>query len=318
MSRLADTVARASKAELDAVFERVKNWRRWGPDDERGTLNLLGEAKTRAALDLVSEGRSLSLSRKLVRDVDESTAVPVQHFMFEAGDALGHSTPGLEEAFDFLGIACHGYSVTHLDALCHVFVNGRMYNDRAPSEVGSLGGRSNAIGPVARTGIVGRAVLLDVPFSRGIEYLEPGEAVRRAELDSVADRLGVTVEPGDVVLVSTGRDARQRAAGPWNPRRHGLAGLHPDCVEWLWEHDVAALGGDGVQDPFPVNAAEGWPFPIHQCGIAGMGLHLIDNLELSALSAACRERGRFDVAFMASPLRAQMATGSPVNPLAIL
>lgn len=318
MSGFAGPVARASGRELEALFERISNWGRWGADDERGTLNLLDDAKTRVAMNLVSEGRTISLSRKLVRDVDESTAVPVQHFMFEAGDALGYSTPGLEEAFDFLGIACHGYSVTHLDALCHMFVNGRMYNGRESSEVGSRGAQSNAIGPVAQTGIVGRAVLLDVPYVRRVEYLEPAEEIHRAELDSVADSLGVALQPGDVVLVSTGRDVRQRSLGPWNPRVHGLAGLHPDCVEWLRDHDVAALGGDGIHDPFPVNAAWGWPFPIHQCCIAGMGLHLIDNLDLSAVSAACRERGRFEVLFMASPLRAEMATGSPINPLAIL
>lgn len=318
MSGAANAVERASAERLEAVFERVKNWGRWGSDDQRGTLNLLDAAKTLAGTALVSDGRTISLSRKLVRDVDESTAVPVQHFMFEAGDALGYNTPGLEEAFDFLGIACHGYSVTHLDALCHMFVNGRMYNGREPSEVGSRGAKSNAIGPVAQTGIVGRAVLLDVPLVRGVEYLEPGDEIHGAELDAVVDRLGVALEPGDVVLVSTGRDVRQRALGPWNPRLHGLAGLHPDCVEWLRDHDVAALGGDGIHDPFPMNAAWGWPFPIHQCCIAAMGLHLIDNLDLSALGAACRELGRFEVLFMASPLRAEMATGSPINPLAVL
>jgi kynurenine formamidase len=98
----------------------------------------------------------------------------------------------------------------------------------------------------------------------------------------------------------------------------GLAGLHPECVAWLRARDVAVLGSDGISDPLPPNTAPGWPFPVHQCALAAMGLHLLDNLDLGRLAAACRRRGRWEFLFVVGPLRAPQATGSPVNPIAIL
>ena len=95
----------------------------------------------------------------------------------------------------------------------------------------------------------------------------------------------MTTEPGDIILVSTGRDARRAQHGPWDPVQVGLAGLDPECVVWLRAHDPAVLGADGVSDPLPPNPHE-WPMPIHQCTLVGMGVHLLDNLQLG------RPRGR--------------------------
>ncbi len=65
MTRALTTSKPVSLAEFDAVFESVKNWGRWGPDDELGTLNLVTPEKTREALGLVRSGRTLSLSRPI-------------------------------------------------------------------------------------------------------------------------------------------------------------------------------------------------------------------------------------------------------------
>ena len=74
---------------------------------------------------------------------------------------------------------------------------------------------------------------------------------------------------------------------------------------------------DGITDPIPVGVPN-WPFPIHMIGIAGMGIHLVDNMALRALGAACAERNRWEFLFMLSPLRVVGGTGCPVNPLAVL
>jgi kynurenine formamidase len=207
-------------------------------------------------------------------------------------------------------------AVSHLDALCHVFVGGRMYNGFPATEVRSTGARRNSV-MAAADGIVGRGVLLDLARLRGVEWLEPGEAVGPEELAAAERAEGVRVEEGDVLLVATGRDARRAARGPWDPVAQGLAGLHPECIPWLHERGVAVLGCDGVSDPLPGNAAPGWPIPVHQCCLVAMGVHLLDNLELGRLAAACARHGRWSFLFAAAPLRVAGATGSPVNPIAV-
>jgi kynurenine formamidase len=301
---------------LERTFEAVKNWGRWGPDDERGALNYVTAERRAAAARGVQDGALVSCARELMTQPAVDNPHPAQHMMLMAGDARdGAGVPGLEASMDYLGVACHGMSVSHIDALCHVFVGGRMYNGFAASDVRSTGARRNSI-MAARDGIVGRGVLLDLPRLRGAEWLEPGEAVGPDELERAERAQGVRVEEGDVLLISNGRDARRAARGPWEIAKEGLAGLHPRCIPWLHERRVAVLGADGVSDALP-GGVPGWPIPVHQCGLVAMGLHLLDNLRLDRLAAACAERSRYSFLFAVAPLRAEGATGSPINPLAI-
>jgi kynurenine formamidase len=170
---------------------------------------------------------------------------------------------------------------------------------------------------VARDGIVSRGVLLDAPRARGARWLEPGEQIRRAELEAAEKAQGARVEEGDVLLVATGRDARRAVHGPWDPAGVGLAGLHPDCIPWLHERRIAVLGSDGVSDALPGSGIPGWPIPVHQCCLVAMGVHLLDNLALGELCEACAARGRYEFLFVVAPLRVEGGTGSPVNPIAV-
>ena len=99
--------------------------------------------------------------------------------MLVAGDLARGSQ--LQSSADFIGVSFHGMAVSHIDALCHVFVDGQMYNGFPASDVTSRGARRNSI-KAAFGGIVGRGVLLDIPRLRGVEWLEPGDAItpRRA------------------------------------------------------------------------------------------------------------------------------------------
>jgi hypothetical protein len=36
--------------EFDLLFEKLKNWGRWGEDDDRGTLNFIGEKEVEVAV----------------------------------------------------------------------------------------------------------------------------------------------------------------------------------------------------------------------------------------------------------------------------
>lgn len=310
------TIERATVAEAAEMFENVKNWGRWGAEDERGALNLITPAKVARAAAGTS-GTVVSCGRLLpvVPAVDNPT--PAQHMMIIGGDCLDATgVPGLETALDYVGVAFHGMSVSHLDALCHVFHGGLMYNGFPATDVKSIGAMRNSV-MTGADGIVSRGVLLDIPRLLDVPYLDPRDTISREELDAAASDAGVAIEAGDIVLVSTGRDVRRAEFGPWDPLEVGMAGLAPECAYWIREHDIAVIGADGVNDPLPSND-NGWPIPIHMSCLVAMGVMLLDNLDLSRLATACAAAERWEFLFTVSPLQVFGGTGSPVNPIAIL
>lgn len=307
-----------SAAQVEDWYTQTRNWGRWGDDDERGALNLLTPAHRVAGAALVRSGLTVSLAHDLPVTPSPETPSPAHHHMLASGDARdANGIPGYEASRDWLGTDVHGMGVTHVDALCHMFVRGEMYNGRPAAQVRSTGSEANTV-MVLADGLSGRGVLLDVPLAHGLEHLPGNTALGVAHLEATEAALGVTVAEGDIVIVSTGRDARKAEKGRLDPFRDGLAGLHAECLPWLHDRGVAVLGSDGISDPTPGLGIPQWPFPIHQIGIVGMGLHLIDNLALAALGAACAEQGRHEFFFTLAPLRIVGGTGCPVNPVAVL
>ena len=298
--------------DVDAMNDRVRNWGRWGPDDERGALNLITDAKRAAAAALVTDGFAVSCARSLPVTPAANNPNPVQHAMIRGGDT--QESTGVGSSADYFAIASHGWATTHLDALCHFFTDGKMFNGCDMREVRTDGAHKNSI-MAGADGILTRGVLIDIPALRSVDWLEPGERITAADLTAAEARQHVRVEEGDTLIVATGRDAREAALGAWNPSDAGLAGLYADCLPWLHERGVAVLGCDGVSDAMP-SGVDGWPMPMHQIAIVAMGIHLIDNMELERLAAACRARGRWAFQFVVAPLRLERGTASPVNPLA--
>ncbi len=301
---------------MQQIFDQVKNWGRWGKHDQRGALNYITPEKCARAAALIEDGESLSLALDLPVQPAVDNPHPALHMMLMAGDACTlDEFGGLQQTADFIGVSFHGMASTHIDALCHVLVQGRMYNGFEASDVRSTGALRNSI-MAAKDGIASRGVLLDIPRLRGLRWLEIGTAVSVDELEAAEKAQGLRVEEGDVLLVSTGRHERRAELGAWSPLE-GLAGLHPECIPWLHERRVAVLGSDGISDALPGARIPNWPVPVHQCGIAGMGLHLLDNLDLRALGAACARRKRSAFFLLVAPLRVDKGTGSPVNPIAV-
>jgi kynurenine formamidase len=298
---------------MEALFTAVSNWGRWGEDDERGALNHLGEAQTRAAAALVRLGRTISLSRDFPVQPGPENPWPAHHHMVIAGDdPCVPGVDGLEVSTDYIGIAFHGMASSHLDALCHVFQGGRMYNGHSATQVKSTGARINTVMSL-KDGVAGRGVLLDVPRALGVAFIDPEHMVTVAELEAAEAAQGVAAGKGDILLVRLGRDARRRQVAD-----QAVAGLEPDVALWLHERQVAVLGGDGVHDPIPSGrAAPGWPMPIHMLGLVAMGLHLLDNLDLEALAGLCAQENRWAFFLTLAPLRIPGGTGSPLNPIAV-
>lgn len=305
-----------SAAEMDDLFTSVSNWGRWG-DSDQGTLALITPEHRAAAAALVTSGATVSLANDLSTEATVETPHPAQHQMLACGD---HRTvPGIdgyEASRDFIGTDVHGMGVSHLDALCHMFVRGQMFNGLPAELVTEAGAERNTV-MAAAEGIVGRGVLLDVPRQRGTEFVTPEHPITAADLDAAASAQGSAVGPGDLLVVSTGRAARRlHHGGELNPFV-SLAGMHPNCLPWLRDRDVALLCSDGISDPMPASPIDGWPFPIHQVAITGIGMMLVDNLRLDDLIDTCVALDRWEFLLTVSPLRIPGGTGCPVNPIAL-
>lgn len=289
-------------------MSEVSNWGRWGDSDQLGTLNLITPAQRLAASELIRSGVAVSLARELETEASAHNTFPFVHEM----TGTGLTSPVFSG--DQLSIRYHGLAHSHLDALGHAFHNGQMYNGLSQTLVSEEGAQRLSIA-VMGEGIVSRGVLIDIPWLRGVDYLEPGEAIYPAELDQWSERTGVEIQSGDVVLIRTGRWARLAAEGEWSPFER-LAGLHASAAAWLKDRDVGAVGTDAGLDVIP-SGVEGEGFPLHKLVIVAMGSPLFDNLDLESLSAHAEAESRWEFFFAAAPLRVEGGVGSPLNPLAI-
>ncbi|HET6820115.1 MAG TPA: cyclase family protein [Candidatus Limnocylindria bacterium] len=309
--------ARVSLAEFEAMFESVKNWGRWGSDDQLGTLNYITPEHVRAAAGLVRSGRTVSMEIPINTVAGPDNPNPAIHFVSQGHD-IDIGSGGLRFGLDFMGMACHGDCHTHIDALCHISYNGLTYNGKPAEEVLTSKGATTLDIASYGNGLVGRGVLLDVPRFRGVDWLEPGEAVTRAELEACEQAQGVRLGEGDILVFRTGHHGRRLAKGAWDngPGGEGKAGLHVDTIPWMHERKIAAFLPDGDGEAIP-SVVDGMTYPIHPLQIVAMGMLASDSLQFEDLARACREEGRFEFMVVGLPLRLPGGTGSPWNPIAI-
>jgi kynurenine formamidase len=300
--------------DIGKLFHSLSNWGRWGEDDQLGTLNYLTAATRRDAARLVQDGELIGLGRTLSPRDRPEVGSPMLHFMTQSGDGAPESGQGM--ASDWIGLEFHGYGVTHLDALSHVFWDRRMYNDVPATRVDGRRGATVASVEVVKDGVLGRGVLLDVPRTRRILGSGRAGAIQPEELDACCREQGCDVRQGDILLVRGGRDDASVALPPEGEPGAVRPGMDVACIRWIHDRAVSVLGSDGVSDARP-SGIPGVATPIHAIGISAMGLWLIDNLYLEDLAARCAASGRWQFCFMMTALRIKNGTGSPVNPMAI-
>ncbi|HVY07516.1 MAG TPA: cyclase family protein [Burkholderiales bacterium] len=299
------TPAHISKADFEQMMKDLSNWGRWGKDDQLGTVNLITPAKRKAAAKLVTEGVSVSLSRDTdsVKGVDNGMPF------------VDKMSPPVDGQFnmDEYTVFFHGFAVTHIDALSHVFYKDHMYNNFSQTEIQPDGAKKLAIAAL-KDGIFTRGVLVDIPWLRGVPYLENDVVIYPSDLDAWEKKTGIRIESGDVVFVRTGRWAQRAAKGPWEIG-NASAGLDPRSIAWFKKRDIAMLGGDAASDALPSGLGE-IDFPVHQLLLVAMGTPMFDQCDLEPLAKAAAERKRWTFLFTAAPLRVTGGTGAPINPIA--
>ena len=292
-----------TKADIERWKKELSNWGRWGKDDQIGALNLITPAKRKQAAALVKEGFSVSLSRDMDTEKSVENTNPLEHTMLSIGS-------------ERLAISFHGYAHSHLDSLAHVSDNGMFYNGYVPDKelVMKEGGHPrNSIHNV-KNGIFTRGILIDIPRLKGVEYLEPGTHIYPEDLEAWEKKAGIKVSSGDAVFVRTGRWVRRAKLGPW-PIAQEAAGLDPSVLPWLRQRDVALLGGESPQDAVPPVGDVG-NLPLHNFVLVYLGVHLFDNVDLTAVSEAAAARKRWEFLLTVAPWAVRGGTGSPLNPIA--
>jgi kynurenine formamidase len=299
--------------EFRELFDAVSNWGRWDDDGRRGALNHLTPGRIAAAARLVLSGETVTLSQPLKTEARIDVPEPADHHMTMLAD-VDIGSGSVRFAKDYVGVDYHNDGHTHIDAFCHVAFEGSLFDGKPAGSVTAHGAQVGAI-DILSNGLVGRAVLLDVPRVRGVRWIEPGDHVFREDLEVAEREQGVTVDAGDILLVRTGHTRRLAELEPWDTRE-AKAGLHPTAARFLADRGIAALGSDGNNDTAP-STTEGVAFPIHVLALNAMGVHLLDYLQFEDVAPHCEATGRWEFLFAAGPLRIVRGTGSPLNPIAI-
>ena len=301
------------------VAAKVRNWGRWGPDDELGTLNFVDDAARRRGAASVVSGKAFALGLPL------SEAEGIQAGFVEGRVNPSRTVTKVNEpqspdrewvsfSEDVVTLATQG--ATHWDALAHCSYGGVIYNGYPADSV--------TAGTIARGGIhrletvLSRGVLLDVARALGHEVLDPGYPITPQDLDAACELARVTIEPGDIVLVRTGQmvhldaDPRDLVAYTWPS-----PGLTIETAEWFWSHDVAAVATDTyVFEVYPCQYEDEY-LPVHVLHLVEMGLTQGQNWVLDALAHDCAEDGRYTFLLDATPLPLTGGLGSPLNPVAL-
>jgi kynurenine formamidase len=288
------------------------NWGRWGDDDERGTLNLITPDAVLEAARAIRTGKVYSLALPIQREgvpIFDYRGAPQRLTLTSSSDSdmyTGYgAAPGVGANEDMLVLASH--SITHMDALSHVFADGKMYNDFPADDFTTNGGAAHL--DIRQTGsFAGRGVLLDLPRHQGVDWLEPGQVVDAEQLESCRAAQGTELRPGDILLVRTGW-LDFFATGEASFAQPGLGN---DAVSFVDDHEIAVVGSDNA-------AIESIPFDgdeflaVHIRLLVHRGVTLLEHLHLAELAAD----GCHEFLLAVGALKVTGAAGSPINPIAI-
>jgi kynurenine formamidase len=313
-----------SDETLRKLAQQVRNWGRWGADDEIGTLNYITPAAIAGACRLVTSGKVFALGIPLQRQGPQSGTRqrfnPI-HTMFRDGGDQPKTASEVAEMQGYGGsddwIVMPLQCVTQWDSLAHVFYEGKMYNGREATLVTSSGAARNSIDKT-KDKIVGRGVLLDVARHKGTRALAPGYAITVDDLEATAIAQKVRVEPGDLLLIRTGHMSRYLDKGDWHHfDLDESPGVSVHTASWMHARQIAAVASDNYA--VEVRPSELPPFrsPFHICAIPNMGLTLGEIFFLEELAADCAADGRYAFLLVAPPLPVTGGVGTPINPYAL-
>lgn len=316
----------AMKVNRDAIYKAAKelsNWGRWGDDDQIGTLNNITPQDIIGAAGLIKRGKTFALGLDLKEPIQSGLFGgrwnPIHTMLATGTDAAAGNqdepAPFLRYADDAINMPCQ--SSTQWDALCHIFLDDKMYNGYDANLVDARGAKKLGIEHV-RDKMVGRGVLLDVARHKGVASLDDGYGITNDDLDACAKAQGVEIRKGDFVLVRTGHQERCLAKGDWSGYAGGDApGVAFETCYWIKKHDIAAICMDTWGCEVRPNETDEANQPWHWVVIPAIGISMGEIFYMKDLAEDCAADKVYEFFFTAPPMHLPGAAGSPINPQAI-
>jgi kynurenine formamidase len=316
-----------TRQDLREAAEKYKNWGKWGPADEIGTLNNTSAEDIVAAARLVKKGKVISLALNFDNAGPQGakSKYPAMGRINPVHTMLRTGTDAYSGVLDHRGIRAADDMVvmplqcgTQWDGLGHVFYENWMWNGYDCREVTSNGAQKCGI-EKTKSRMVGRGVFLDVPRALGKKVLDDGYGITVADLDRTAKAQGVTVKKGDFVVVRTGQMEAKLEAGSWDGYPGGDApGFAFETLEWIQRTQLAALASDTWGCEVRPNETEpGINQPWHWITIPIMGMTMGEIFYVKDLAEDCAADRTYEFLFVAPAIPITGAVGSPTNPLAI-
>jgi kynurenine formamidase len=281
-------MAKLTKDQVLKKAEELKNWGKWGPDDELGVLNYITPQDIVNAAKLVRKGKVFRLGLNLdengpQRGIFGGRWNPMHQMLATGTDAIAGKhdvTPGLRYADDAINL---------------------------PTQAAT------------QWEMVGRGVLLDVARYKGVPHLQDGYGITVADLDATARRQKVEVRRADFVIIRTGQMEDRLQKGEWGGYAGGDApGLAFETLDWIHAKQIAAICSDtwGIEVR-PNDSGPDVFQPWHWVTIPAIGIVHGEIFYVKELAEDCAADGVYEFFFCAPPLVITRGTGSPINPQAI-
>lgn len=303
----------AVSEDFRSVGARLRNWGRWGADDEIGTLNLITPEKLIAASKLIKTGKTFDLG--IPFDVNGPQPgggrINPVHLMSQTGD--NQVFPGgFRYADDYIFMPLQGAS--QWDALSHVYYDDQLYNGFPSRDVSIHGASHCSIDKIGKR-VAGRGVLLDIARLKGVDWMEAGTVITPADLEAAEQAQGVRVGSGDILLFRTGWRkffTERKSAVEFMA---GEPGLGQDCCDWLHQREVAAVCSDNWAIEVLPGEDDNAMLQVHMVLIRDMGMTLGEILDFEELADDCAADGVYEFFFCAPAIKVTQGVGSPINPL---
>jgi len=279
----------------------------YGAEDRLGASNNLSPEKTLQAIRLVTQGKTCSLAvvTSATTPTFPSRSYEVDAYPLFEGVQGENLLSGMDDR-----IVAHMGIGTQVDGMGHVGIDLRHYNGVPAAEM-LQNGRLAIFGLHNLPPIVTRGIVLDFAALEGVQILDAGTAINRAEIDAAMARQGVKIERGDVVLLHTGwlslidEDPERMMAGE--------PGLGLEGAAYLASLGVVAVGADNMALEHQPFANPSRPYEVHQELIPKNGVYILEYIQTAELV----QNGVSEFLFVLAAPRFDGTVQAVVNPVAI-
>jgi kynurenine formamidase len=308
------------------LADAPKNWGRWGDDDEIGCLNYLTPDEVLRGVRHIKSGRVFTLGTPIGSPGGDpvwpgrsaATRLMTQDRSHYLAGKLKPLPGGLEYADDYITAFLQGSS--QYDALGHTWYGDKIYNGYDAST--TTGGLAKCgVDKIAKRGVVGRGVLIDMARHRGKKALDRGETYGVEDLEAAAEAQGVTIEPHDNLLIRTGWLSvffDEGAAAFYGDKfvEPGLT-YSPELINWFHEREIVSLSTDTIANEVTFEPETGIVLPLHAALMCNLGVLFSEIIWLDDLAEDCALDGQWSFLYAAAPVHVVNGTGAPVNPIVV-